>query len=177
MGYLKEIINLDTKQHQELAEGIGYYFPKLLKQGFLYEYKASGQAPRYTPESQNLHMFHGLWCIFGELNSYAINEDAFFEQDWEEFKAASEHIHWVHAFQKEVEETITGAKEQIHILIRNVSFEALEKEKLIFQEWYEQPEILTDLNPILLPKFRRWCRRFEFRKKGRPTKSSATKGH
>lgn len=83
LEYLKEIIAGDTTPHKDLAEEMSWHFAKLLKHGFLYEYKANhAEAPLYRPEQMVLNIFHVYWAILGSLRLHEVEVGRFMETEW-----------------------------------------------------------------------------------------------
>ena len=77
----------DIKEHQDLMQQMAKYLPKLVKEGFLYEYRSTDKC-QYNAQQQELNCFHGFWVIFGQLNQYKLKglHENYFDSDWEDFK-------------------------------------------------------------------------------------------
>ena len=108
VGYMKEIIHKEVEYHAPLLSRMAYYLPKLLKQGWLYDYKSTSQSA-FTAEQQVLNIFHNYCLIGGELLEPVIQEklkdqekikDDFIEQ-W------PEKLRWNQAIEKEKYRFIT----------------------------------------------------------------------
>jgi uncharacterized protein YjbI with pentapeptide repeats len=88
MGHMDDIILRDTKPHEKLSERMGHYLPRLLKRGFLYEYKSdsptNGQV--FTPEQQALNVFHLYQLILGQLCVHQVETKRFLGSEWEELQ-------------------------------------------------------------------------------------------
>ena len=87
MEHLKGIIDDDIQDHQDLMQQMAKYLPKLIKEGFLYEYRSTDKC-QYNAQQQELNCFHGFWVIFGQLNQYQLDglHEKYFNSDWEDFK-------------------------------------------------------------------------------------------
>lgn len=171
VGYLKEMINEDTKAHEELAKRMGYYLPKLLQYGFMREYRMpklkSNHEPPFTVEQQNLHAFHAFLLVFGELNSCNIDEKCFFKSKWADLKHQSQSQYWLEAYHKFIDKLV---KDINNNPFKRIDAESLVEEEKKFIKWFEGHKTSAAKEKTLNSRFEIWVRRFEFRKHGKDIK-------
>ncbi|MEM9545237.1 MAG: pentapeptide repeat-containing protein [Bacteroidota bacterium] len=83
MDYMMEIVSQDTDDNDLLSDRMAYYLPKLLKHGFLYEYRSGIGIMELSPSAvdQSLNTFHNYWLILGQLNWHKV-DNKFYDMDW-----------------------------------------------------------------------------------------------
>jgi len=85
MEYMEEIINQDRADHDPLSKRMSYFLPRLLKNGFLFDYSVKQNAgnPNLNVEQQSLNLFHNFWLILGNLNLVMLQKERFIDSKWE----------------------------------------------------------------------------------------------
>ncbi len=88
MDYMAEIINRNIEDHELLSERMGHYLPRLLKNGFLFDYNAKRNLGQqfFTAENQTMNIFHNYGLILGNLNLFKVEKERFLASDWGSLK-------------------------------------------------------------------------------------------
>ncbi len=115
MLYMREIVRRDTSFHESLSKRMAHYLPRLLKYGFIYEYKASTNnrgLPFFRAEKQALNAFHNYWLILGNLNQHRVDLTDLIDSEWAVLKKNE-------LFLQKKTEMIEVFKEELELAKRN----------------------------------------------------------
>ncbi|MEM9887292.1 MAG: pentapeptide repeat-containing protein [Bacteroidota bacterium] len=143
MGYLKEIIHKNSKQHQNLQARMAIHLSALLREGFLeaFEPHDPNRSQHYTPEQQSLNVFHAFWTIFGELGKQELKPEQYSLEDWDTFEEQQlvqlDKKDLLQTYQEELADTIAGLG---RTFITALSKDKIKAEQKAFQEYLESSD-------------------------------------